>query len=278
MVRRSHRRAIRSLAVSRSRTRRALILTVAAALLASGCGPSTPAAPVKSGDASAPLIVFAAASLIDALTEIGGAYEAATGQAVRFSFGASGAVARQIQSGAPADVVLLADSKWMDRLDQAGLIALGSRSDLLNNRLVVIAEADASVAGDPFDWLAATDGKLVIGDPASVPAGAYAKTWMQQTGRWDALQPRLVTASDVRAVRTFVDRGEAGLGVVYFSDTVGDPAIKVVAEPAAADRPAIVYPVGATRTAGPGAARFVAFLKTPRASAVFQAHGFGIAP
>lgn len=222
----------------------------------------------------APVTVFAAASLTDALGEIGTAYERASGQSVRLSFAASGAVARQVQAGAPADVVVLADEIWMDRLQTADVLAEGSRFDLLRNTLVVIAPADAALTNDPFAGLAAAGGKLAIGDPESVPAGAYARTWLQATGRWDGLQPHLVTTADVRAVRTFVERGEAALGVVYRSDTVGAPGVRIVAEPAPAEQPSILYPAAATRDGVERGKAFLTFLQGPEAKRILTAHGF----
>lgn len=150
---------------------------------------------------------------------------------MRLSFASSGVVAHQIQEGAPADVVILADEGWMDRLQAANAVAADSRVDLLGNSLVLIAASDAKVPGDPFAWLRAIDGRLAVGDPGSVPAGAYARTWLMQKGLWDGLQARIVTAADVRAVRTFVQRGEAALGVVYKSDAVDAPGVRVVLEP-----------------------------------------------
>lgn len=221
-----------------------------------------------------PVTVFAAASLTDALGQVAVDYEAATGQAVRLSFAASGSVARQIEGGAPADVVILADRPWMNKLEAAGRIAPDSRLDLLGNRLVVISAADARIEGDPFAWQARTGGRLAIGDPDSVPAGAYARTWLQRTGRWPALEPRLVTATDVRAVRSFVAHGEAALGVVYRSDTVGVSSVRVVAEPSAGEQPEIVYPAALTVDARAGSDRFLQFLRSPRAAAVFRHFGF----
>ena len=236
-------------------------------LLAAACSPSEKAR-------VAPVTVFAAASLTDALGEIGTAYERASGQSVRLSFAGSGAVARQIQAGAPADVVILADATWMDRLQTADAVVPATRVDLLGNTLVVIAPAGAATDGDPFAALAAAGGKIAIGDPESVPAGAYARTWLQATGRWDALQPHLVIAADVRAVRTFVERGEAALGVVYRSDAVGAPGVRIVAEPTPAEQPPILYPAAATRTGGERGLAFLAFLQGPEARRILTAHGF----
>lgn len=236
-------------------------------LFAVSCAP-----PEKAPDT--PVTVFAAASLTDALGEIAEAYERSSGHPVRLSFASSGTVARQIQSGAPADAVILADEVWMDRLESANALAPGSRADLLRNHLVVIAPASAETGGKPFDWLARTNGKLVIGDPESVPAGAYARTWLRHTNRWDRLQSRLVMAADVRAVRTFVEREEAGLGVVYRSDTIGAPGVSIVAEPTAADQPAILYPVAATRQGAARATAFLVFLRGTEARRIFAARGF----
>lgn len=222
----------------------------------------------------APVTVFAAASLTDALGELATAYEKETGQTVRLSFAASGQVARQVEAGAPADLVVLADEPWLDRLAQAGRIDTASRTDLLGNRLVLVSAPDAVVDSDPLVWFGRTGGKLVIGDPDSVPAGAYARDWLKRRGAWDGLQSSLVTAADVRAVRGFVARGEAKLGIVYRSDATGYNQVKVVFEPTADEQPKIVYPAALTRGAVPAAAAFLHWLRTPQAAAVFERHGF----
>lgn len=251
--------------------RRGAVSVLAAGLFSvlalAACSPAARSAP-------SPITVFAAASLTDALGQIAADYQARTGQAVRLSFAASGSVARQIEAGAPADIVILADQPWMDRLAQAGRIAPASRMDLLGNRLVLISAADVQISGDPLDWLTRTGGRLAIGDPESVPAGAYARTWLQGTGRWEGLQPRLVTAVDVRAVRTFVARGEAALGVVYRSDAVGVPGVQVVAEPPASEQPQIVYPAALTTGATPAAGGFLRYLRSAQAEAIFRSQGF----
>lgn len=245
-----------------------VLATLALALILAGCSPS----PARRAP-SRPVTVFAAASLTDVLGQIGADYEARTGRAVRLSFAASGAVARQIEAGAPADVVILADRPWMDRLATAGRIVPGSRRDLLGNRLVLIARTDARIEGEPFGWLTRIGGRLAVGDPESVPAGAYARTWLQRAGRWRGLEPRLVMAADVRAVRTFVARGDADLGIVYRSDVVGVDGLRVVGEPAATLAPDIVYPAALTSADGAGA-DFLAYLGSAEAAAVFRAHGF----
>ena len=228
--------------------------------------------PAPSSGSGATVTVFAAASLTDALTEIAADYERAGGTRVRLSFGASGAVARQVQAGAPADVVILADPIWMDRLAAAGRLGR-QRFDLLANALVVIAPVDAAASQDVFEVLSG-GGRLAIGDPESVPAGAYARTWLQATGRWEAVRDRLVFAADVRGVRAFVARHEAALGIVYRSDVVGQDEVRLVLEPPPPEQPAIVYPAAETADGGTEGRAFLDYLRTPRAAAVFRRHGF----
>ena len=228
--------------------------------------------PTPSSGPEATVTVFAAASLTDALTEIAADYERDEGTRVRLSFGASGAVARQVEAGAPADVVILADPIWMDRLAAAGRLD-EQRFDLLANSLVVIAPVDAAASQDVFEALSG-GGRLAIGTPESVPAGAYARTWLQATGRWKAVQDRLVFAADVRGVRAFVARHEAALGIVYRSDVVGQDAVRIVLEPPPEEQPAIVYPAAGTADDGADGRAFLDYLRTPRATAVFRRHGF----
>jgi molybdate transport system substrate-binding protein len=241
-------------------------LTGLALLALAACTPA--ASPRPNGTVT----VFAAASLTDALTEIAADYEGAQGTDVRLSFGASGSVARQIQAGAPADVVILADPAWMDRLAAAGRLT-ERRVDLLRNDLVVIASTQAAARPDPFTALS-EGGRLAIGDPESVPAGAYARTWLQASGRWDAVKDRLVFAADVRGVRAFVARGEAVLGVVYRSDVTGQGEVRIVLEPPAAEQPAVLYPAAEVVGGGAGGKAFLDYLLTPRAAEVFRRHGF----
>ena len=235
-------------------------------LVLAGCSPTPSSRPEDT------VTVFAAASLTDALTEIAADYERANGSHVRLSFAASGALARQVQAGAPADVVILADPVWMDRLAAAG--RLGERRfDLLGNDLVVIAPAEAAVSEDPFATLPAGS-RVAIGDPESVPAGAYARTWLQATGRWEAVRERRVFAADVRGVRAFVARHEAALGVVYRSDVVGQDEVRIVLEPPPPEQPAILYPAAETADGGAEGRAFLDHLRTPRAAAIFRRHGF----
>lgn len=217
----------------------------------------------------APVTLFAAASLTDVLTELAAAFTEGGGTGVRTVFAGSGTLARQVEAGAPADLVVLADAVWMDRLAAAGAVRPDSRVDLLTNSLVVIAPAER--AEPPFAWT----GRIAIGDPDSVPAGAYARETMRRLGVWDGARDRIVTAGDVRAVRAFVARGEVDLGVVYRSDALGEDSVRIVFTPPPEAQPDIVYPAALTATARPEAMDLLAYLRGADATAVFARHAFG---
>ena len=225
--------------------------------------------------------VFAAASLQESLTAAGTAWTATSGTPVRFSFGASPAIARQIDQGAPADVFLSADEEWMDWLQGKGGIVAATRRRLLSNQLVLIAPAGSKTTlriapGMPLAK-ALGAGRLAVADTTAVPAGKYAKASLTRLGVWDQVADRLLPGENVRAALAYVSRGEARLGIVYVTDAKAEPRVRVVGVfPAASHRP-IVYP-GAVTTASrnPGAAAFLGFLQSPRASAIFRRYGFSV--
>jgi molybdate transport system substrate-binding protein len=233
--------------------------------------------PAPEGEAP-PIVVFAAASLTDALQELGADYRKATGHGVKFSFAASSALARQIESGAPADVFFSADIDWMDYLQTRKLVQAGSRHDLLGNRLVLVAPAASPVTLKiaPHFALAQALGKgrLATGDPDSVPVGRYAQAALTKLGVWDAVADRLVRAENVRAALAFVARGEVPLGIVYKTDALVDKGVRVVDTFPADTHPPITYPIALTAGAKSGAARFADYLRTPTAEAVFVKYGF----
>ncbi|WP_298953613.1 molybdate ABC transporter substrate-binding protein [uncultured Methylobacterium sp.] len=226
--------------------------------------------------------VFAAASLKNALDDAGKAFTAQTGIAVKASYAASSALARQIEQGAPADLFASADLEWMDYLAARKLIRPETRVNLLANRLVVVAQKDARVGEASFtaDWFTralGADGRLATGEVNSVPIGKYAKAAFETLGLWGGLQPRLAQADNVRAALSLVSRGEAPLGVVYESDAKSDPGVKVVGVFPADSHPPVVYPFAVTAEArGTGAARFLDFLKGPAGRPFFEAQGFGV--
>lgn len=218
--------------------------------------------------------VFAAASLADALTEIGSAWEAASGSRASFNFGASSDLARQIRAGAPADVFISADTAQMDRLEQEGLVRASDRHDLLANTLVVVVPQDspARVTG-PRDLAAFRT--IALADPQAVPAGAYARLWLQGLGLWDAIAPQVVPTLHVRAALAAVESGNAEAGVVYRTDAARSKRARVAFEVEPTQGPPIRYPVAPLATArGPATAAFVSYLRSPAARAVFVRHGF----
>jgi molybdate transport system substrate-binding protein len=226
--------------------------------------------------------VFAAASLKNALDDAGKAFTVQSGIAVRSSYAASSALARQIESGAPADLFASADLEWMDYLAKKNLIRPDTRVNLLNNRLVVVALKDAketTIAFTPegFAQALGPDGRLATGEVNSVPIGKYAKIAFEKLGLWAGIQPRLAQADNVRAALALVSRGEAPLGVVYESDAKSDPSVKVVGVFPADSHPPVVYPFAVTADAkGDGAKRFLNFLRSAAAKPFFEAQGFSV--
>ncbi len=231
--------------------------------------------------AAQPVTVFAAASLQESLTAAGAAWTAQGGAPVRFSFGASSAMARQIDQGAPADVILTADEEWMDWLAGRSLIVPASRRRLLSNQLVLIAPAGSKVSLKIAPGFALEKalggGRLALADPTAVPAGKYTKASLTRLGVWDSVSDQLLPAENVRAALAYVARGEAPLGVVYATDAKAEPKARVVGVFPEASHPPIVYPGAVTAASrNSAAAGFLGFLQTPKVSAIFRRYGFGV--
>ncbi len=234
------------------------------------------------GAAKPDVLFFAAASLQTALNAIAGEWKRETGKTVAFSYAASSALARQIEQGAPADLFASADLDWMDYAQSKGLIRETSRKTLLGNRLVLIAAKDDPVTitiAPGFDLAAALGaGKLVTGNPASVPVGKYAQAALTKLGVWDQVQPKIAGADNVRAALALVARGEAKLGIVYATDARAEPKVRVVDTFPAASHAPIAYPFALTKAAAsPDAAAFLAYLGSPGAVRIFEAEGFSVA-
>jgi molybdate transport system substrate-binding protein len=217
------------------------------------------------------LLVFAAASLTESLQEIGKTYEQKTGTPVRFSFGASSDLARQIQSGAPADIFFSADAARMDAVEKAGLVRRGDRRKFLSNRLAVVVPADSTrkVSG-PRDLLQFP--RIALADPAAVPAGIYAKKWLEAAGVWKDVEGRVVPTLDVRAALAAVESRAIGAAVVYATDARISKKVRTVFE--TAGDPPILYSVAPMARARRAAREFVTFLEGPGAEAVFTRAGF----
>lgn len=224
-----------------------------------------------------PITVFAAASLKESLDEAAAAWTRRSGQKVSISYAGSAALAKQIEQGAPADIFISADGEWMDYLQQRKLIDVGTRTDLVGNRLVVIAPAASplrTLALKPAALRQALgDGRLAMAETTSVPAGRYGRQALTTLGLWDALSGRLAQADNVRAAMAFVSRGEAPLGIVYATDAQAEPKVRVVGTFPQATHPRILYPAALTK-ASPAGRAVLDYLSGPRAMAVFAAEGF----
>jgi molybdate transport system substrate-binding protein len=227
------------------------------------------------------VLVFAAASLKDALDEIAAQVRRATGKRVAISHAASSALARQIEAGAPADLIVSADRDWMDYLAQRNLIRAGTRSDLLGNRLVLIAPAgsaaDVAIApGFPLARLLG-DGRLAMANTAAVPAGRYGKAALEALGVWPSVAGRLAQAENVRVALLLVARGEAPLGIVYRTDAAADPSVRVAGVFPEGTHPPIIYPVAlTTASANPDAVALLAYLRSADARTAFERQGFAV--
>jgi molybdate transport system substrate-binding protein len=234
--------------------------------------------PGWAADSEAAITVFGAASLTNVLQDLGDGFTAQTSIPVRFSFAASSSLAKQIENGAPADVFFSADVEWMDYLQQRNLIQPATRHDVVGNQLVLIAPSEATVRlkiAANFPLVAALGkGRLATGDPDSVPVGRYAKQALTRLGVWDNVVDRLVRADSVRAALSFVDRGEAPLGIVYETDALVDKNVRIVDTFPADSHSPIIYPLALTSHPKAGAAKFTAYLRGPAGDAAFVHYGF----
>lgn len=217
------------------------------------------------------LTVFAAASLRGALDEVA----ALNDTPVAISYGGSGAMARQVAQGAPADVVVLANPQWMVWLQDQGVVAADLPVTLLTNTLVLIGHDGPALHDPDADALLARlgDRRLAIGQRQAVPAGIYARAWLEHIGAWDRLVPHLADVENVRAALALVARGDAPLGVVYGSDALADPKVTVLWHIPDDQHPPITYPAAAL---SPEGAQFMDILRSPQAAEIFKKYGFGL--
>ena len=234
--------------------------------------------------AAGPLI-FAAASLKNALDDIAAAWVKEGKAAPRISYAASSALAKQIELAAPADLFLSADEEWMDYVANRKLIKVETRTSLLNNRIVLIAPKDSKVAvnlAPGVDIKAAlvtslAGGRLAMANVDAVPAGKYGRAALEKLGAWSGVKDQVAQAENVRAALLLVSRGEAPLGIVYRTDAAVDDKVRIVATFPEDTHPPIVYPMAVTSTAPHAdAAVFAAYLRGAAARAIFEKYGFGI--
>ena len=227
---------------------------------------------------AAEVCVFAAASLTDSLHEIAAGYEHQTGDKIVFNFAASGPLARQIEEGAPADIFFSADEARMDALEKKGLIVKETRRSRLSNRLVIVAPQESSVVvAAPGDLAGPGVKRLALGDPATVPAGTYAKEYLTKLGLWAGVEKKVVPCENVRAVLSAVESGNVEAGIVYKTDAAISSKVKVAFEVAASEGPKISYPMALVKedSKQPAAAgRFLEHLAGAKAGEVFGRRGF----
>ena len=247
----------------------------AALLLASGL-PQSPAR-AQGGD----LVVFAAASLKNALDAVNAQWQKETGKKAIISYAASSALAKQIEQGAPAQMFISADLDWMDYVAQKNLIKPDTRSNLLGNRIVLIAPKDKA---QPIEIKAGFDlakvlgdGRLAMANVDAVPAGKYGKAALEKLGVWASVSGKVAQAENVRAALLLVSRGEAPAGIVYQTDAAADANVKVIGVFPEDTHPRIIYPIALTANADhPDAAAFLAYIKSAKVKPVFEAQGFTV--
>jgi len=257
-------------------TRRKLTRAVAAAAALFLGWAAAPSLPSFAADN---VVVFAAASLKNALDNVNAAWKAESGKEATISYAASSALAKQIESAAPADIFISADLQWMKYLSDKKLIKPGSEIELLGNRIVLIAPKDsaAEITIGPDFPLAKLlgDGKLAMADVKAVPAGKYGKAALETLGVWSSVESKIAQAENVRAALKLVATGEAPLGIVYQTDAHAEPAVKIIGTFPSNTHEPIVYPIGITASsANPEAEAFVKFVQSAKAKSLFEEQGF----
>lgn len=257
-------------------TRRHFTTTLAAVLFGlAGMLAST----VPSAQAADHVVVFAAASLKNALDAVNAAWTADTGKTATISYAASSALAKQIEGGAPADVFISADLDWMKYLSDRKLTKADTEVKLLGNQIVLVAPRDSTAAATiapNFDLAGLLgDGRLAMGDVKAVPAGKYGKAALETLGVWASVEGKVAQAENVRAALKLVSTGEAALGIVYATDAIAEPGVKVIGTFPEDSHPPIIYPVALTASsASPDAAEFARYLQSAKAGELFKAQGF----
>lgn len=236
--------------------------------------------PLQAAPAGQPPIVLAAASLQESMNAGADAWARKGHPRPRISFAASSALARQIASGAPADLFVSADEPWMDDVQSKGLIRKGTRASFLRNDLVLVAPRSSNVRlrmGNNMPLARALgNGRLAIADPAGVPAGIYGKQALTRLGVWASVKDRLAPGDSVRGALALVSRGAAPLGIVYATDARADPGVRVVGVFPAASHDPISYPIATLSSSrNPEGEAFRRYLISAEGKAIFRRFGFG---
>jgi molybdate transport system substrate-binding protein len=258
-------------------TRRYWLAAAASAILALPFAQPTAPAAAQSAD----LVVFAAASLKNALDAVYAQWRKETGKTVRISYAASSALARQIEQGAPAHIFISADVDWMDYLAQRRFIKPDTRANLLGNRIVLIAPKDRAQTIDITPGLdlgrIVGDGRLAMANVDTVPAGKYGKAALEKLGAWTGVAAKVAQTENVRAALLLVSRGEAPAGIVYATDAAAEPHVAIIGTFPQDAHPPIIYPAALTASAiHPDAAAFFAYIKSAKARPLFETQGFAV--
>jgi molybdate transport system substrate-binding protein len=223
------------------------------------------------------VLVFAAASLTNALREIGIEWKRSAGLDVAFNFGASSLLARQIREGAPADLFLSADEAQTNGLERAGLLEPGTRQSILSNTLVIVVPEDSPLRVRSARDLATSHvQRIALGEPGSVPVGVYSKKFLESIGIWTLVAQKVVPTENARATLAAVESGNVDAGIVFRTDALVSRKVKVAFEVPSAGGPVISYPFALVKGAPQEAAarRFLEHLQSAAARAVFARHGF----
>lgn len=250
---------------------------MAVALFAAGLLVAPRAGVAQSKD----MVVYAAASLKNALDEIKAGWQRETGKRVTISYAASPSLAKQIEAGAPADIFFSADLDWMEYLSGKGLIRPDTRENILGSRIVLIAPKDAVLSLELKPGLDLTPalekGKLAMANVESVPAGKYGKAALEKLGAWAGVKDQLAQGENVRSALLLVARGECPLGIVYATDAAAEPRVKVIGTFPQDSHPEIVYPVAMTKDSShPDAEKLLNYMRAAPARALFEKHGFTV--
>ena len=225
------------------------------------------------------LVIFAAMSLTDSLTEVSQRFGAARNVKVYCNFAGSSTLQRQIEKGAPADVFISASPKQIDALQDDGLLYEGSRQDILSNRLVLVAPINSSLSMVDAGILAQNSiRRIAIGEPSSVPAGIYGREALTHLGIWAAVQSKLIPSADVRSTLAYVESGDVDVGVVYQTDAAISRKVRIIYQFPNSSHSPIVYPAAVVRNTGHKdlAQAFLVYLQTAEVAAIFEKYGFSV--
>jgi molybdate transport system substrate-binding protein len=223
------------------------------------------------------ILVSAAASLTDVLKEISSGYQSKSKHTVKFNFGPSSGLARQIDEGAPADLFFSADLPQMEKLDKSGRLEPGTRKNLLSNQLVIIVPADSKLTiVSPKDLLKADIKRIALAEPSSVPVGVYSSKYLADEGLWDQVKPKIVPVQDVRATLASVESGNVEAGFVYKTDAAVSKKVKIVYEVPIDQGPKITYPVAIVKESKRKdvARDFLDYVQTSSTKELFRKYGF----